>query len=289
MTVKQAYDDFIVFKRSYCDDSTVKYYSQNLGFFFDFLRHDYKLDIDSISLDQLDRKVMQHYVSYLRSRQKYMVHPFKVADQKKGNLKNSTIRIYLRAVRVFLNYAVDELDSSLSVSRKVKLPKDDTAIQIPLYTHEVNQIDDLFSQSTELGLRNLCIIHLMLDAGFRAEEVVSFKVKDISFDKGILSVIDSKNHKSRVVPLGWQLRMYLQAYLDFRSPVSDDEFLILKMGSRYGIGYNVIKQLFYRIRSRTGIARLHPHLLRHTFAVSYLIGGGILNFFGICSDIAIML
>lgn len=278
MTVKQAYDDFIVFKRSYCDDSTVKYYSQNLGFFFDFLRHDYKLDIDSISLDQLDRKVMQHYVSYLRSRQKYMVHPFKVADQKKGNLKNSTIRIYLRAVRVFLNYAVDELDSSLSVSRKVKLPKDDTAIQIPLYTHEVNQIDDLFSQSTELGLRNLCIIHLMLDAGFRAEEVVSFKVKDISFDKGILSVIDSKNHKSRVVPLGWQLRMYLQAYLDFRSPVSDDEFLILKMGSRYGIGYNVIKQLFYRIRSRTGIARLHPHLLRHTFAVSYLIGGGNLEF-----------
>lgn len=278
MTVKQAYDDFIVFKESYCDESTVKYYRKNLGFFFDFLRQYYYADIDEIELSRLDRKIMQQYVSYLRSRQKFMTHPFKVSDQKKGNLKNSTIRIYLRAVRVFLNYAVEELDSDLSISRKVKLPKDDTAIQIPLFVHEVEQIDALFNQNTELGLRNLCIIHLMLDAGFRAEEVVSVKVRDILFDKGLLSIVDSKNHKSRVVPLCWQLRIYIQGYLEFRDSVSLDDFLILKSGSRSAIGYNTIKQLFYRIRNKTELERLHPHLLRHTFAVSYLIGGGNLEF-----------
>ena len=39
-----------------------------------------------------------------------------------------------------------------------------------------------------------------------------------------------------------------------------------------------MKQLFSRLRIKTGIDRLHPHLLRHTFAVSYLIGGGNLEF-----------
>jgi integrase len=32
--------------------------------------------------------------------------------------------------------------------------------------------------------------------------------------------------------------------------------------------------LFTRLRRRTGIARLHPHLLRSTFATSYLVAGG---------------
>ena len=40
------------------------------------------------------------------------------------------------------------------------------------------------------------------------------------------------------------------------------------------INYNVIKQLFSRIRKKSGIDRLHPHLCRHTFATSYIKGGG---------------
>ena len=32
--------------------------------------------------------------------------------------------------------------------------------------------------------------------------------------------------------------------------------------------------MFARIRKATGINRLKPHLLRHTFATSYIIGGG---------------
>lgn len=277
MTIKQAYEDFIEFKKSYCDPATVKYYSKNLKFFFDYLQRSTGNAIDSIELSQLDRKVMQHYVSFLRTKQKYEFHPFKVQSAKKGTLKNSTVRIYLRAVRVFLNYITEELDTELVITRKIKLPKDDTSMQIPLFNHEVEKIDNLYSQNTELGLRNLCIVHLMLDAGLRAEEVISLKVKNISFDKGILMVIDSKNHKSRVVPLAWKLRIYIQAYLEFRGADPED-YLILKIGSRSEINYNVIKQMFYRIRTRTDIERLHPHLLRHTFAVSYLVGGGNLEF-----------
>jgi integrase/recombinase XerC/integrase/recombinase XerD len=44
------------------------------------------------------------------------------------------------------------------------------------------------------------------------------------------------------------------------------------------INTNVIKQLFARIKKSTGIERVHPHLLRHTFATSYIIGGGNLEF-----------
>ncbi len=288
MTVMQAYEKFIEQKRSYCDASTVDWYIKNLKYFFEFLQQDLGSDIDAIELDQLDKKVLQRYVSYLRQKPKYEGHPFKIGAAKKGNLKNSTVRIYVRAVRGFFSWLEEDDDcSGLAVSRKVKLPKDDTAIQIPLYNFEVEKIDALYNPApaaqTELDLRNLCIIHLMLDAGLRAEEVCALKVGHILFDKNMLSVVDSKNHKSRIVPLARQLHIYLRMYLHMRSSAADDvigadTYLIVKIGSRKPIGYNVIKQMFYRIRCRTGLDRLHPHLLRHTFAISYLVGGGNLEY-----------
>ena len=39
-----------------------------------------------------------------------------------------------------------------------------------------------------------------------------------------------------------------------------------------------VKQLFTKLKKESGIERLHAHPLRHTFATSYLIGGGNLEF-----------
>ena len=277
MTVKAAFDEFMAYKESYCDQSTCDYYLQNIGFFFDYLEEVYGRSIVELELSELDRKVLQQYVAYLRIKPKFQNHPFKIGESKKGVLKNSTIRIYVRAVRVFLNYVKEEQLCTVLFSSKVKLPKDDSRMQMPLFQHEVDRIDALFSQNTEIGLRDLCIVHLMLDAGLRSEEVISLKVSDVLFDKSIICINDSKNHKSRFVPMGWSLKLYLQCYLDFREP-APGENLILKDRTCEGISYNVIKQLFFRIRGKVDIERLHPHLLRHTFGVAYLIGGGNLEF-----------
>lgn len=276
MTVKNAYELFMELKVSYCDESTCKYYAQNLGFFFDYLEQEFSCTIENINVEDLRKDEIQHYIKYLRNKPKFENHPFKIGDAKKGNLKNSTIRIYTRAVRVFINYLHEDLDCMVDFKRP-RLPTNDSRLQLPLYNHEVQLLDGLFSNSTENGIRNLCMIHLMLDAGLRSEEVVALRIKNICFDRDYILVEDSKNHKSRVVPLAWNLRIYLRSYLDYRKCTSDS-ILFVKCTDGIPINYNVIKQLFFRIRSKTGISRLHPHLLRHTFAVSYLIGGGNLEF-----------
>lgn len=277
ISVKEAYKDFINDRKSYCDESTCKYYEQNLGFFLNYLELEYQKPIEQVLFSELDKKVVQNYVAYLRSKPKFENHPFKISASKKSVLKNSTVRIYVRAVKVFMNYVRDEELTDISFSRKIKLPKDDSRLHLPLFQYEVDEIDGLFSQNTEMGLRNLCILHLMLDAGLRSEEVIYLKVKDVDFEKRIIHVSDSKNHKSRIIPLAWNLKLYLECYLEFRIPELD-EYVIRKAGNNGGINYNVIKQLFFRIRGKVNVNRLHPHLLRHTFAVAYLVGGGNLEF-----------
>ena len=51
-------------------------------------------------------------------------------------------------------------------------------------------------------------------------------------------------------------------------------YVFRQMKQQQQLNYNVIKQLFARIRKKSGIDRLHPHLCRHTFATSYIKGGG---------------
>ena len=40
------------------------------------------------------------------------------------------------------------------------------------------------------------------------------------------------------------------------------------------ISKDSVSKIIQRLAKRTGLRRLHPHLLRHTFAVRYLINGG---------------
>ncbi|WP_417151330.1 tyrosine-type recombinase/integrase [Ruminococcus sp.] len=66
----------------------------------------------------------------------------------------------------------------------------------------------------------------------------------------------------------------LLSCISFRSEkpcYSDSLFLTIE---REPITSNAIKMLFQRLKISSGISRLYPHLLRHTFATNYIIQGG---------------
>ena len=37
---------------------------------------------------------------------------------------------------------------------------------------------------------------------------------------------------------------------------------------------NAVKMMFSRLKERSGIVRIYPHLLRHTYATNYILQGG---------------
>lgn len=137
---------------------------------------------------------------------------------------------------------------------------------IPLSAVEVEHIDKLFSQKTALGCRNYCVLHLMLDAGLRSNEVCSLKRSDINFDNEYIRVY-GKGAKERIVPMSKNLRKHLYEYIHLYQQHSIEN-------SFFTITNSAIKSLFVRIRKKTGIERVKPHLLRHTFATCFILGGG---------------
>lgn len=259
VAIMDCYHNFLDYKSTYCSMSTLLYYRENIDKLLNCLQEYYAQDLNSISADMLSVEFLQNYIRFLRSQ----------------NISNVSVETYYRAVKVFSSWMFQRKLIEGDVAMNVKTPKAYSKEKIPLTVDEVKLIDDLFPVDNEKGVRNRIIFHLMLDCGLRRGEVVALNREDIDSENMIISVI-GKGSKNRFVPIPDNLMALFFVYLKHYNNNPEAAIVSLKDGER--ITENSIKLLFRDIKKDTGIERLHPHLLRHTFATSYLLGGGNVEF-----------
>ena len=229
---------------------TIEYYKDNLKKFLDYVQNNDGIPfVMDIYLSDVTRNHFISYIQWLREKK----------------LKNVSINTYTRAVRVFSNWLADNgyIESSFA---NVKKLRDDSEIVYPLTDSQAGIITKYLSANPVFGSRNIAIFYLMLDCGLRLKEVIGLDISDIK--KNSLLIRNSKYNKSRMVPLPYHVSYALDVVTDGRS--SGPVFLT-DAGER--ISKAAITKVFTNIKKNTGIY-VHPHLLRHTFATSFVAGGG---------------
>lgn len=261
MTIKETYEMFIRNRSVYCSPETLRSYDEHLKIFFNYLEAAGGKDIGKLSFDDFGEAALySDFIIYLR---------------KKG-IKNVTIRSYCRIAKTYLRYCYQN-DLCRDYLKGVRLPPDDSHPKVVLYADEVKKIDACFNMLTEKGRRNYCIFHLMLDCGLRSQEVRHLRYKDIDQERNIIHILDSKGCKSRITLIPDFLIREIDHY-DHLCVRKTSGTLFRSLRSSEPLTKNSIKILFTRLKKESGVERLHAHLLRHTFATSYLIGGGNLEF-----------
>lgn len=268
MTLKQAFDLFIFDRQTFCGDKTIENYENTIRYFIQWLESERRSTRDQIDLDSITTSDLKQYVVWLRNRSSNEQHPFKDPG---GKLSARTVRNYTKDLKTFYNFlAVEGYAEDRAASLKVI--KAERKVIIPLSALDVEELDKYFNLKSATGCRNYCIVHLMLDAGLRADEVRILRIQDVNFDNKYIR-IRGKGNKERLVPMARNLRKYMYEYVYLhRNLVNTDAFFSGSSG--HVLTSNGIKSLFARMRNKTGIDRLHPHLLRHTFATCFILGGG---------------
>ena len=233
MNLMMAYNLFLVDHETYCSEQSMIYYRSNVLKFVDFVSNQLGFVPDQVDCESISRELVLAYLAQLRG----------------IGCKNTSVNTYFRAAKVFINYCIDEGYCDSDALRKVKFLKKDNDPVIPLTQWEVDQIDSCYNDKTESGLRNLCIIHLMLDAGFRLGDVVSLTFKGINFKLNYLT-IKGKGDKFRTVFLCPKLKRMLYHYLiQYRAYAPEDDYPVFaQIGTSEPITETSVKMVFARLK-----------------------------------------
>lgn len=122
-------------------------------------------------------------------------------------------------------------------------------------------------------LRDAAIVRLLLDTGMRRAELAGLKVADIDWESKV-AVVLGKGSRPRACPFGNQTTRALDRYLRARDRHRWASSEWLWLGMKGKLGPDGVRQMIERRGSEAGIAGLHAHQFRHTFAHSWLSEGG---------------
>ncbi len=234
---------------------TIRNYLNDLRGFFSFLQES-KIN----GLELIDQNIMRRYLTSL---------------QERGIAKSSMAR-KLSAIRSLYRYLVRERLVTTNPLVSTSSPKLTRQLPEFLSVEEMISLIDAPDVTTPQGQRDKAILELLYDAGLRVSELVHLKTQQLNL--GSLEVrVWGKGSKERVALIGKYAVTALNTYLsDGRIKLQGNKSTDALFLNRYGgfISQRSVQAMVDKYAQQVGIRmRVHPHMLRHTFATHLLDGG----------------
>lgn len=288
-------------------EKTIDWYRGAIEDFCRFLTEVYHAPVPAQLADFTLERV-RDYVLYLRGRPAFAGHPFLAPRERP--LSDASVNCYVRGLRGFASWLYEQDYTETNILGRLKAPKMTKKVVDVLNDDEIARILAQLSTPTATNVRNRAIFLTLLDTGIRASELLSLTLPRARLDEGYLLVL-GKGKKERPVKIGQTAAQAIRRYLARYRPEparSTIEEVFLTEGYRvartlradhanhdglapdeetlgeeileeevmfsepgWPLTDNALRLLFMRLGKHAGVPRLHPHLLRHTYACRYLL------------------
>lgn len=201
-----------------------------------------------------------------------------------------TIQTYARSVRAFCHWLIRRRLLSANPFDEVIFPKVGRPLIKVVSDEEFEKLLWACSPPNEksplaerASVRNRAILWVLYDTGIRVSELCGLRLESIDRKQGVLTVW-GKGSKERRIAMGQNCQRNLFYYLDHHRPGEEElsewgsygETHLFLSETRLPLTKNGMTMLFNRLKKRAEIIgkRVSPHILRHTFAIRYLVNGG---------------
>ena len=199
-----------------------------------------------------------------------------VATMRAEGLAASTIARRVSAVRAFFRHLIVIGMRDENPAASVQLPRRARTLPRALSPAETERLIDAATGTTPRSLRDRALVELLYGAGLRVSEAIGLEKNGVALEERIVRVL-GKGDKERLVPLGRPAAEAVRRYLALGRPHLDrryrpELFLNARGGALTRAGAFLILR---KLADRAGLepGRVHPHLLRHSFATHLLEGG----------------
>jgi site-specific recombinase XerD len=220
----------------------------------------------ALDWDDLDEHLIAAFLDYL--------------ETDRGNGPR-TRNLRLTAIRSLFHYAAfrhpehaADIQRVLSIPPKRFVKRNVTFLSAP----EASALIDAPDRTRWEGRRDRTMLVLTAQAGLRVSEVIGLNCGDVVLGVGGHVRCEGKGRKQRTVPLTLQSQAVLTAWLAERGGLPEDPLFPTRTGRR--LSRDAVER---RVATHAATAaercpslrgkRLHPHVLRHSCAMSLLQGG----------------
>jgi integrase/recombinase XerD len=199
-----------------------------------------------------------------------------LAELRAAGLAPATIGRRVAAIRSFFRHLTLLGARSDNPAAELELPRRRRTLPRTLSPAEAERLVEAASGTSPRALRDRALVELLYGAGLRVSEAVGLDKGSVDLDARLVRCI-GKGSKERIVPIGRQAVTALRRYLSRGRPFLDTRhrpelFLNAKGGGLTRAGAFLILR---KLAAKAGLEpeRVHPHLLRHSFATHLLEGG----------------
>jgi integrase/recombinase XerD len=199
-----------------------------------------------------------------------------LADLRAQGLASTTIARRAAAIRSFFRHQTLLGTRGDNPAAELDLPRRTRRLPRTLSPGEAERLVEAARGTTPRALRDHALVELMYGAGLRVSEAVGLERGGVDLDDRFVRTV-GKGGKERVVPIGRQAAEALRRYLAHGRPHLDrryrpELFLNAQGGPLTRAGAFLILR---KLAGKAGLEpeRVHPHLLRHSFATHLLEGG----------------
>lgn len=194
-------------------------------------------------------------------------------EKSRLNLKNDSVKSYLLVQNLSVN-SVRLQYAAIGFFFREILGRPFTTEEVPIRKKEKSlpkllnkeQVKKLI-EGTD-NLKHKLVVKLLYSSGLRLQELLNLKRKDIDFDRGVISVRLGKGKKNRISLVSESLKLDLLKYYSNYS--FKTEYVLEGRKGKYN--RKSVQKVLDGLGKKIGV-KVHPHMLRHSFATHLLDSG----------------
>ena len=239
--------------------NTISAYGRDVRRFIDFLT---KADIDDF--EKIDKTQIYDYINLLRSN-----------TITRSKITNTTYSRNLSALRSFFRYLNKYEDVKNNPLTGFKNAKKAARLPEFLTFDQIEELLNSFDLDDDIQLRDRLIVESLYAMGLRVGECADLQIPAFDFSEGIVRVT-GKGDKERIVPYYPELNDLIKRYLkQYRSKYAKDDDIHLFINQKgKKLTTRSIENILNKAVANTSIPiRVHPHMLRHSYATHLLDNG----------------
>lgn len=183
------------------------------------------------------------------------------------HLKDTSLQTHINTLRAFFGWLHTEECIKKNPMSKIKsLKLDKKGARQALTVEELERLRDACKTYREKAL-----IEFLVSTGCRLSEIAQLRAADLNLaDRSVQ--VTGKGDKDRVVYFSVRARLMVQEYIVQRK--GGDGLFVSNKSPYEPLKPHAIQRIVRSLSERAGLeGRVHPHLLRHTFATHALNGG----------------